>query len=210
MDDFSAKSEKSRRTQTRHQLPVIIGPGFHESQLTQQWVRSLPSYTRYQVMDGFAASPVAAYDWLLANVGQPDDGSPAVPIVAIGFSAGVVGLAGALALWNQQGNQQGGEVARLIAVDGWGVPVIGVPVTRMSHDRFTHLSSLPLGAGENNWYASPGVDHLALWGEPEQAVGRSVKRWDIAPESGVAMSAATFLRQTLHAEWNRAFSWRTL
>lgn len=220
-------------TASTHLLPVVIAPGFHNSALTDGIVRSLPSFVSYKIVDAFAASPPAMYDWLTANVQTPTVPSPTVqtptvqtptvseppvPFVAIGFSAGVVGLAGALALWQQQRwieKQQSSKtpvqkaaVARFIAVDGWGVPVIGVPITRMSHDHFTHVSSLPLGAGDVNFFASPAVEHLDMWREPDQVMGREVKGWTLDSATGVPMTAAEFLRRVLHAEWNRAFSWR--
>ncbi len=184
------------------QLPVVILPGFHSPALTDQFVRSLPSYTRHFIIEAFPTSPLAVYDWLQANF-PPSSDDPLVPLIGIGFSAGVVGLAGGLALWQQKG----GAIARVIAVDGWGVPVIGLPVTRMSHDQFTHISTLPLGAGNVNFYAEPAVPHLQLWGEPESAAGLEVSGWQ--PNSGVPMTAAEFLRRSLHAEWNVVFNWRT-
>ncbi|MGD1898093.1 MAG: hypothetical protein ACFB16_14205 [Phormidesmis sp.] len=186
------------------QLPVVIVPGFHALELTDQWVRSLPSFIRPILCDAFPASVPAVYEWLRSHCdyAAKETRKSAIPLVGIGFSAGVVGLSGALTLWNQQHR----NVNRLIAVDGWGVPVVGLPVTRMSHDRFTHASSLPLGAGDVNFYADPAVPHLQLWGEPASAVGLEVKGWQMG--HGVSMTAAEFLRRSLHAEWNAVFSWR--
>ena len=166
-------------------------------------------------------SPIAIYDWLKTTIetqleSRTDVTFPAPPVVVIGFSAGVVGAAGAAAVWNQTRAEQsvqsplpiGGKVARLIAVDGWGVPVLGVPVTRISHDRFTHMSSLLLGAGDVNFYADPPVAHLDLWRSPEAAQGWQVDRWALPPGDGTAITAADFLQRQLHAEWNQAFNWR--
>ncbi|KPQ37178.1 MAG: hypothetical protein HLUCCA11_01755 [Phormidesmis priestleyi Ana] len=123
------------------------------------------------------------------------------PIVAIGFSAGVVGLAGALSLWQQRG----GKVARFFAVDGWGVPVMGLPVCRLSHDAFTHWSSLPLGAGNINFYAEPAVGHLDIWGKSTQVNGWQVKGWQPGGTAGSkAMTAADFLAGQLQKEWDEA------
>ena len=212
-------SPATNSTASKHLLPVMIAPGFHESALTDGIVRSLPSFVSNKIVDAFAASPPAMYDWLTANVPKPKAGEPPIPFVAIGFSAGVVGLAGALALWQQQRwiekqqkpsqkHPQKAEAARFIAVDGWGVPVGGLPVTRMSHDHFTHLSSLPLGAGDVNFFASPAVAHLDMWREPDRVRGREVQGWTLDDSAGVPMTSAEFLRRVLHAEWNKAFSWR--
>lgn len=190
------------RPDTATKLPVVILAGFHSPALTEKMLDSLPSFTRPSIIAAFPAAPSAAYQWLQTNVSIPSgDEPPAPPIVAIGFSAGVVGLARALALWQQQG----GNVGRFIAVDGWGVPIMGLPVTRMSHDRFTHLSTLPLGAGGRNFYADPAVSHLKIWGEPEAVQGLAVTS---SRDPDIPMSAAEFLRRVLHAEWNAAFNWR--
>ncbi|MEL6778946.1 MAG: hypothetical protein AAFO06_16985 [Cyanobacteria bacterium J06597_16] len=187
------------------QLPVVIVGGFHEAVLTEQWVRSLPTFVQAYIAPTSPVLPLDILHWLTEQFGAPATNQ--LPIVGIGFSAGVVGLAGALAMWQQQG----GNVGRLIAVDGWGVPIVGLPVCRMSHDRFTHLSTLPLDvfadASDINFYADPAVAHLRLWGEPEAAHGRQVARWELDEKAGLPMSAADFLRRQLRAEWNRAFNW---
>ncbi len=190
-------------------LPVVIVGGFHDEALTAQFARSLPSFVHSYIADSAEVSPVdplAVHHWLSETLKKSSIAS-SIPVVGIGFSAGVVGLAGALAIWNQQG-----DVARLIAVDGWGVPVVGLPVCRMSHDRFTHLSTLPLDifsdAGKVNFYADPSVEHLSLWGEPEAAQGWQVDRWELAEKAGMPKSAADFVRRVLRAEWNQIFKWR--
>ena len=205
-------------------LPVVIVGGFHDAALTEQFARSLPSFVRPYIADTSEVSPVdplAVHQWLSETLRRSSlstsTSASSIPVVGIGFSAGVVGLAGALALWkqhwgNQQGGNQQGAVARLIAVDGWGVPVVGLPVCRISHDRFTHVSTLPLDlfsdAGKVNFYADPSVDHLSLWGEPEAAQGWQVDRWEMAEKAGMPMSAADFVRRVLRAEWNQIFKWR--
>ena len=183
-------------------LPVVICPGFHESALTEGFVRSLRSFVNPDVAKQVTPTdPFALHRWLtqaLAGLERPAEW----PLVGIGFSAGVVGLAGALLMWQQQGNQ----VAQLIAIDGWGMPLVGLPVCRMSHDRFTHMTSLPLGAGNVNFYADPAVDHLQLWEMPEKVQGWQMQGWQSS--QGVPMTAAEFLRLSLHVAWNEAFSWR--
>ncbi|MBE9061325.1 hypothetical protein [cf. Phormidesmis sp. LEGE 11477] len=176
--------------QVNSQLPVIVCPGFNPDELTDGLVRSLPPFARPYVARGLPISPLDIYQWMTDTFGNP---ATQPPLVGIGFSAGVIGLAGALLLWQQAG----GKVARLFAIDGWGVPLLGLSVTRISHDQFTHLTTLPLGAGELNFYADPGVDHLSLWGEPEQVIGRAVPWWQITETAGEIMSAQDFLVQSL-------------
>ena len=120
---------------------------------------------------------------------SPENAVP--PVTAIGFSGGVVGIAGALLLWQQQG----GRVQQLIAIDGWGMPLMGLPVCRLSHDYFTHWSSLPLGAGKINFYADPPVEHLQMWGDPDRVRGQITESWQ--RQNGQSVTAAEFIRQRL-------------
>jgi hypothetical protein len=116
-----------------------------------------------------------------------------LPLVWIGFSAGVVGAVSAAWVWQWLG----GNVRALIAVDGWGVPLGGnFPVHRLSHDWFTHWSSALLCAGEDSFYADPTIDHLELWRSPQTARG-----WQIATNSrqpSRPTTAADFLTALLH------------
>lgn len=179
---------------SKRKLPVYICPGFHRPALTEQFVRSLPSFTQPHVFTAFPADPIAVFRWLIQE-GQ----DPTAPITAVGFSAGVVGMAGALTLWQQQDK----KVARFFAVDGWGMPIAGLPTCRLSHDEFTHWSSLPLGAGKVNFYADPAVEHLVLWGNPEQAVGWQVNDWEDGRAKGMATTASGFLNSQLQLEWQK-------
>jgi len=176
------------------QLSVIVCPGFNQAGLTEGFVRSLPPFTRPRIVPGLPISPVEIYQWMTDTLGNP---ATQPPIVGIGFSAGVVGLAGALFLWQSSG----GKVARLFAIDGWGVPVLGLSVVRISHDRFTHLTTLPLGAGEVNFYADPAVNHLSLWGAPDLAMGRCVPWWQVDECAGEKMSAQAFLVRSLAQDY---------
>lgn len=180
-------------------MPVVIVPGFHARSLTLQMVRSLPPFVQPHVVDAFPADPIAVFNGLIQTFGSPHtrhtkkDSQESRPtgLIAIGFSAGVVGLTGALSLWQQQG----GSIARFFAVDGWGVPIVGLPLCRLSHDYFTHWSSLLLGAGEVNFYADPPVAHLEMWGASAQVHGRQIT--ELCEES---VTMAAFLRQQLMVE----------
>lgn len=196
-------------------LAVAICPGFHSAALTEGWVRSLPPFTQAHIAPALPIDAIAIFNWLIQTFGDPSITTKSLhsskmskaPLIAIGFSAGVVGLTGALYLWQQRG----GKIAQFFAVDGWGTPIIGLPVCRLSHDSFTHWSSLPLGAGKVNFYADPSVDHLQLWGSPEQVVGRQAtdqrsSRWlDFGLNASATMdgipsqplTAADFISQQL-------------
>jgi hypothetical protein len=113
----------------------------------------------------------------------------AEPLVLIGFSAGVVGMAGAAWAWQQQG----GTIRALVALDGWGVPLYGsFPSYRLSHDGFTHWSSQVLRMGQDPFYADPGVSHLALWRSPDRAWG-----WWHTEGQRERTNAAIVIRQIL-------------
>lgn len=113
-------------------------------------------------------------------------------VIFIGFSAGVVGAITAAHLWQLEG----GHVKALIAIDGWGVPLFGnFPIHRISHDYFTHWSSLLLGGDQNNFYADPPVDHLQMWENPQAVQGWSVK--STINSSSVRLSAVEFIHKLL-------------
>ncbi len=192
-------------------LAVAICPGFHPAALTDGWVRSLPPFAQPHIATALPIDAIALFNWLIQTFGSPStttkNSQPSkvakAPLIAIGFSAGVVGLTGALHLWQQQG----GKVAQFFAVDGWGTPIIGMPVCRLSHDSFAHWSSLPLGAGKVNFYADPGVDHLQLWGSPAAVMGQKVISqqdggWlDLRPNvPSQPITAADFVSQQLQLE----------
>lgn len=116
-----------------------------------------------------------------------------LPLVWIAFSAGVVGALGAAQGWQWRG----GRVRGFYALDGWGMPLGGkFPMYRLSHDRFTHRTSLPLGAGRWNFYADPSVEHWDLWRSPAQVWGWSIDR-SCPAASPQRQTAAQFLVQRL-------------
>ena len=170
--NVTQKNVTQKNDQTNRRLTVLLCPGFHDEALTAGFVRSLPAFVTAHTVTAFPANPFSTFEHLKYTFQQQ-------PVVAIGFSAGVVGLAGALTIWQQQG----GRIAKLIAIDGWGVPIVGIPASRMSHDLLTHWSSLPLDIATEktdvNFYADPGVDHLMMWGAPEQVIGWQVNGWQV-------------------------------
>lgn len=84
----------------------------------------------------------------------------------IGFSAGVIGAIIAGNLWQKNG----GKVNKLLAFDGWGVPLISdFPCYRISHDYITHLGYF--GGEKNAFYCYPSVSHQQLWQNPQNIKG---------------------------------------
>lgn len=185
-------------------MGIVICPGIHDQGLTQQFVQGLleaagNTSLRSESLLIFPADRYPAYSglhvlrFLHEQLSQRDPNLAfSLPIVLIGFSAGVVGALGAALAW--QG--LGGTVKALFAIDGWGVPLVGsFPIHRLSHDAFTHWSSALLGAGEDSFYADPGVTHLEFWRSPQAADGW----WLVSDLSKppLAIAAASFLTALL-------------
>lgn len=177
---------------------IVLCPGFHPPEFTQSFCRELDAIEllhgqrlvfpsdRYAAYDALAVvrfwheqvSRHTSWDWLN------------VPLILIGFSAGAVAAMGAALLLETWG----GIVQAVFLLDGWGVPVGGrFPTHRLSHDRFTDWSSAWLGAGQANFYADPGVDHLALWQSPGAVFGYGV----LPSATPVATNALHFLANWL-------------
>ncbi|GAB4537772.1 MAG: hypothetical protein Tsb0014_26910 [Pleurocapsa sp.] len=149
---------------------IVICPGIHSPQLTDSFVAKIgkellnnclifptSEYPAYSIYD--------IYQWLKIFQGKP---STSPPLIFITFSAGVVGGIGAALAWHQQG----GQIKKFMALDGWGVPLIAnFPIYRLSHDRFTHWSSAILGGGNQGFYCDPSVEHLTLWRSPDACWG---------------------------------------
>lgn len=147
---------------------LIICPGIHSSKLNDGFLNGLQLKNNYLIFpehEKFAYSS----EKILTFIQKYADNN--FHIIFIAFSAGVVGaIAAALQL------QKHRQIKAFIALDGWGVPLMGnFPIYRLSHDYFTHWSSNILGAGEHNFYAYPPVPHLSLWQFPQQVQGYYVK-----------------------------------
>ncbi|XGV98270.1 MAG: hypothetical protein ACAF41_04905 [Leptolyngbya sp. BL-A-14] len=184
-------------------MGVVICPGVHDRHLTQEFVQGVWESDGQPIASDswwvFPAERYPAYSgWHILRFLHEQssryhpDLRTSPPIVLIGFSAGVVGAMGAAFAWQRLG----GTVNAVLAIDGWGVPLVGgFPVHRLSHDSFTHWSSALLGAGEDSFYADPGVAHLELWRSPQTAHG-----WWLIPNAAnppKAVSAANFLTALL-------------
>jgi hypothetical protein len=187
-------------------MPIIICPGIHETQLTADFLTNLQLDDDILVLPTQHCLPYASweiYRWLEKRVSLDREGlcsesnsdtasSPCKPrqLLFIAFSAGVVGSIGAAIAWQIKG----GNIKGLIAIDGWGVPLIAnFPIYRLSHDYFTHWSSAVLGGGEHGFYCDPPIAHLDLWRSPHTAWG-----WKIDSNcSKVRCSAASYIKQTI-------------
>ena len=173
-------------------MTLIICPGIHNSQLTESFLQSLANFCEQNLVRDWLIFPTSEYpayasreiwQFLAKKQGKPPQASP---VLFLAFSAGVVGAIGAARFWRSQG----GKVKALIALDGWGVPLISnFPLHRISHDYFTHWSSALLGAGADSFYAQPAVSHLDLWRSPHTARGWWIK----APGCRLHTSAAEFI-----------------
>lgn len=148
---------------------ALICPGVHAPSLTQSFVSSI----NWQGIDllVFPSDLYPAYSgadiYQFLNQNQIER---TTEIIALGFSAGVVGAISGAWLWQLWG----GKVKAVIAFDGWGMPVFGFEVYRFSHDYFTHVTSAWLGSGRESFYADPPVAHLDLWRSPALAQGYSL------------------------------------
>jgi hypothetical protein len=175
---------------------LLICPGIHETQLTESFLQTLKSKVELNKPLIFPSQNYPAFSafHILHFLQQAPKQTQASSVLFLCFSAGVVGAIGAAWLWQQNG----GEVAAFIALDGWGVPLYGnFPIYRLSHDEFSHWSSALLGGGKQSFYADPPVKHLDLWRSPDRAKGWVVTHVLGMPALASRTTAATFLATLL-------------
>ncbi len=182
-------------------MKVLICPGIHGDGLTQELLASLKSSldcdsnlnNPENILVFTAPDPYLTLSaFHILNFLRSHQGNPATatPVVFIGFSAGVVGAIGAAWGWQLLG----GKVKALIAIDGWGVPLMGdFGLHRLSHDFFTHWSSSMLGSGQDSFYADPAVEHLTLWRSPQTVTGWWIDSKEEKSPPQKRMTAAEFL-----------------
>ncbi|MBD2292737.1 hypothetical protein H6G06_04365 [Anabaena sphaerica FACHB-251] len=184
-------------------MKIIICAGIHEPELTKSfitgWLDSATDRSNNEnqpdilVFSGEGILTLSALHILLFLRDRLSNKLES-PVIFIGFSAGVVGAIGAATKWQLQG----GNVKAFIAIDGWGVPLWGnFPIHRLSHDYFTHWSSVILGSGEDNFYADPPVDHLSMWRSPQQVQGHWADPSIGFPQPPNSLNAAEFLHLLL-------------
>lgn len=162
-------------------MSVVICPGMNDAGLTQSFLANAgitPQDCLIFPTDCYPAySTVHLLNYLRHQFSNPLHANRSltsvthIPLTFLAFSAGVVAALGAAWVWRALG----GQVSALIALDGWGVPLVGdFPIYRLSHDRFTHWSSALLGMGQESFYAEPAVPHLELWRSPHTTQGYHV------------------------------------
>ncbi|MCM0591562.1 MAG: hypothetical protein ACSI46_19100 [Gloeotrichia echinulata DVL01] len=184
-------------------MSIIICPGIHEPALTESFIsgcldriseRSIGKNTeKILTFPGQGYLTLSAFH-ILHFLGDRLKDRLESPVIFISFSAGVVGAIVAASGWQLLG----GNIKAFIAIDGWGVPLVGnFPIHRMSHDYFTHWSSSWLGAGQDNFYAEPAVEHLSMWRSPQTVQGCWVDPSLGVPPPSDRLSAAEFLHLLL-------------
>jgi hypothetical protein len=172
--------------------PLLICPGIHDPSLTHSFLSKieLPSENLaiFPTAEAAPYSPTEMLSFFRRSALRPP--SETSPLRIVAFSAGVVGAIAAAHLWQLQG----GQIAWILALDGWGVPAwANFPVYRLSHDSFTHWSSQLTGGSTPSFYAEPAVDHLELWRSPHLTVGWHVSGCGLRHRT----TAATFIQEIL-------------
>lgn len=149
-------------------------------------------------------SGAALRRWLEGDGRPTGENNPDYPCLIIwAFSAGCVG---AVALAQHWQRYRGGVLA-LFLVDGWGVPAVGpMPLHRLSHDRFTHVSSGWLGPGSISFVSQPAVSHHQLWRHPQQVWGYQVRHHPSRkPTVGCAMQPERLTAGDFLCRWSRYY-----
>jgi hypothetical protein len=180
-------------------MRLIICPGIHDRALTEQFLEALlnemsefltgqpPLVFPTQRYPAYSAPDVLRFIEHQLRAEHPND-FLSVPLIIVSFSAGVAGAIAAAWGWQILG----GHIKAFIALDGWGVPLIGsFPIHRVSHDYFTHWSSALLGAGKDSFYVEPPVEHLELWRSPHTASGWQL--FDDPSHPPIRTTAASFI-----------------
>jgi len=193
-EDYICASLRSPVNTNMHN--IVICPGIHEPQLTQDFLaglrRNISSDSIHNVLI-FPTQNYPAYSaGHIVKFLQHHLRVKETRVVFISFSAGVVGAIGAAWIWQLLG----GKVEGFFALDGWGVPLYGnFPIYRLSHDYFTHWSSRLLGAGKDSFYAEPPIAHLDIWRSPHLCSGYWIHpKANGIPEHRKQITAAEFIR----------------
>ena len=155
-------------------MVLVICPGVHSSLWTTHFLHQLDEQLPDARLGRLVFPADLEYPWspfTLRRFLADQAIAPDAPLVFLAFSAGCVAAVGTAYYWTQQGRQ----VSAVIALDGWGVPLVGPFVGyRLSHDAFTHQTSACLGRTVPSFYADPPVSHQKLWCNPAQ-----VKGWQV-------------------------------
>jgi hypothetical protein len=164
----------------------LVIPGVVPQEATDRFVQQLDIVGGCCVPAG-----VAPYNpWALERFTQTQDLDS--DLVVLAYSAGCVGALGWIPLWQRQKK----TIKALIAIDGWPIPFWHkFPLYRVSHDFYTHRTTLRLGAGLEQFYCEPAVEHRRLWTAPEKAWGL----WNPSnkPKEAQKTTALDFLQRVL-------------
>lgn len=169
-------------------MQILICPGYHSSELTHSFVQSLRGVLTPERLWVLPIWASPALPWLLTAGSLPQQDWP---LHIIAFSAGVVAAYPFALVWQGMGG-----TVRMIAVDGWGMPLVGLlSVYRMSHDRWTHRTTYCPSSAESRgyFYAHPAVDHLSMWRSPQLIGGLGTTR----TMSAHSMTALEFIYDVL-------------
>ncbi len=166
-------------------MQILLCPGYHSSALTHDFLQALLAHlTPSRTPDRLWILPVWAFPlglpWLLNGDQAPQLDQP---LSVIAFSAGVVAAYPLLMAWQSLGGS-----SRLIAMDGWGMPLPGnLTVYRISHDRWTHQTTYMPSPAESkgHFYCQPAVDHLELWQRPQ--LSRGIGDWGAGTQPMTAL-----------------------
>lgn len=191
---------------------LIICPGFHPPELTEALLQDLSVYSIFQTFSTWVlptadsvCAPLSGYQirqGVLAALGitHLSNSLPRTQICFLAFSAGCLGAVAAAHHWHSLG----GNVGTLLALDGWGVALAApFPVSRLSHDHFTHTSSKLLGSQGIDFYADPAVSHYDLWRCPSQVRGW---QWGQADFPVNSVSSQDQLLSPFHQGLNRPWN----
>jgi hypothetical protein len=165
------------------EFAIVVVPGFHVPSLTTNLLLMASADPVLSQVPVFSAHQTRAAVLSPYSLRQEIDrwwqrqahplNQPKLLVWA--FSAGCIGAVGLAHDWQYHR----GQVLGLWAVDGWGVPLpADYPVYRLSHDRFTDVTSSWLGSGNVSFYADPPVPHLELWNGITTIDGWQVYRQD--------------------------------
>ncbi|WP_008310250.1 hypothetical protein [Leptolyngbya sp. PCC 6406] len=159
-------------------MAIILCPGSHPRGWTHEFLAQLKEAAPELMSTirvaptspGDAWSPYALRRWLQTQdwTEESPTGLRLSPLIFVAFSAGCVAAAGVA----HYGSVQGHTVGAVIALDGWGVPIVGpFAVYRLSHDFITHQTTHWPRSGQGHFYADPPVPHRDLWRTPATVTG---------------------------------------
>lgn len=170
-------------------MQLLLFPGYHSPDLTLAFSRCLRRQVACRQLQVWPIEH-GAFTWMFHRP-RLQHADELLQIIA--FSAGVVAAYPVALSWLQQGGR-----VQFIAMDGWGMPLLGGgSIYRMSHDRYTHLTTYlpsPLES-EGYFYADPAVDHLSFWRSPHAVCGVGRLAGVVKPMTALDFIAASLAQK---------------